>query len=171
MAFQQLGSDREPARAPAAAGVGRGTRHCHASTHRAGRARRGLRRCLRVTRNRGRRGRRPRIGRMSAEPTPESQVPVVQAAPAPAPADAPGAVVVARGLTYALIAIAALSLILSGVLWQKLSNIQEQLARQSREAGSNAIEARTIAKQAQELARETAARQAVLDTRLAEVAL
>ncbi|HUR87837.1 MAG TPA: uroporphyrinogen-III C-methyltransferase [Ramlibacter sp.] len=72
---------------------------------------------------------------------------------------------------YALIVIASLALISSGFLWQKLSNIQEQLARQSQEAGNNAVEARTLARQAQELARETAARQAVLDTRLAEVAL
>jgi uroporphyrin-3 C-methyltransferase len=105
---------------------------------------------------------------MSSEPTTDSQVPALEAAPAPA---APGAVVVARGLMYALIGLAALALVTSGLLWQKLSNIQEQLARQSQEAGTTAVEARTIAKQAQELARDTAARQAVLDTRLAEVAL
>ena len=104
---------------------------------------------------------------MSSEPVAENEAP---AAP-PDNTSAPGAVVVARGLMYALIIIAALALVLSGLLWQKLSNIQEQLARQSQEAGSNAIEAKTIAKQAQELARDNAARQAVLDTRLAEVAL
>jgi uroporphyrin-3 C-methyltransferase len=104
---------------------------------------------------------------MSSEPGQEVVVPTEPSQQAAAP----GAVVVARGLMYALIGIAALALVLSGVLWQKLSNIQEQLARQSQESGTNAIEARTIAKQAQELARETAARQAVLDTRLAEVAL
>jgi uroporphyrin-3 C-methyltransferase len=99
---------------------------------------------------------------------------VVEPAPvAAAAADtgAPGAVVVARGLMYALLLIAVGALAASGLLWQKLSNIEEQLARQSQEAGSNAIEARTIARQAQELARDIAARQAVLDTRLAEVAL
>lgn len=113
---------------------------------------------------------------MSSEPTgqPLTSSDVVEAAPpaaAPAITDAPGAVVVARGLMYALIVIAVLALIASGMLWQRLSAIQEQLARQSQEAGGNAIEARTLAKQAQELARDTAARQAVLDTRLAEVAL
>jgi len=110
---------------------------------------------------------------MSSEPADPSDAPLVEA-PVPAAAEsapAPGAVVVARGLMYALIVIAALALILSGLLWQKLSNIQEQLARQSQEAGNNAVEAKTIAKQAQELARDNAARQAVLDTRLAEVAL
>lgn len=105
---------------------------------------------------------------MSSEPGQEIVAPPP---PPPQAGAAPGAVVVARGLMYALIVIAALALVTSGLLWQKLSNIQEQLARQSQESGNNAVEARTIAKQAQELARETAARQAVLDTRLAEVAL
>nr|WP_227820540.1 uroporphyrinogen-III C-methyltransferase [Ramlibacter tataouinensis] len=72
---------------------------------------------------------------------------------------------------YGLIVVAAVSLVASGMLWQKLSNIQEQLARQSQDAGNNAVEARAVARQAQELARETASRQTVLDTRLGEVAL
>jgi uroporphyrin-III C-methyltransferase len=108
---------------------------------------------------------------MSSEPEDPilapSQAPVAQAGNSPAP----GAVVVPRALMVALIAVAAVSLVASGMLWQKLSNIQEQLARQSQESGNNAVEARTIAKQAQELARDTAARQAVLDQRLSEVAL
>ena len=105
-----------------------------------------------------------------------SRVPAPEAEPVASPAtpgetNAPGAVVVPRALVYALIAVAAVSLVASGMLWQKLSNIQEQLARQSQDAGSNAIEARTLARQAQDTARETAARQALLDTRLDEVAL
>ena len=72
---------------------------------------------------------------------------------------------------YLFLALAALALALSAMLWQKLSTIQEQLARQSQEAGGNAIEARALARQAQEVARETAARQALTDTRLSEVAL
>ncbi|WP_138516601.1 uroporphyrinogen-III C-methyltransferase [Rhodoferax bucti] len=59
----------------------------------------------------------------------------------------------------------------SGLLWQKLGNIQEQLARQTAESGSQAGEARATAKQAQELAIETAAKLAVLEARLSEVAL
>jgi uroporphyrin-3 C-methyltransferase len=59
----------------------------------------------------------------------------------------------------------------SGLLWNRLSDIQEQLARQSADSGAVAIEARTLARQAQELARETSARQAVTDSKLAEVAL
>lgn len=102
---------------------------------------------------------------MSSEP----QDPIVESSPAPVAGA--GAAVVPRALVYVLIVIAIASLVLSGMLWQRLSNIQEQLARQSQESGNNATEARLMAKQAQELARDTAARQAVLDTRLSEVAL
>lgn len=101
---------------------------------------------------------------MSSEP----QEPVTQPA---GEARAPGAITLPRALMYVLIVIAAVSLVLSGMLWQKLSNIQEQLARQSQESGNTATEARVLARQAQEIARETAARQAVLDQRLSEVAL
>ena len=59
----------------------------------------------------------------------------------------------------------------SAVLWQKLNHIQEQLARQSADTGAHATEARTIARQAEELARETAARLTVAETRVSEVAL
>jgi uroporphyrin-3 C-methyltransferase len=113
---------------------------------------------------------------MSSEPNdptpPASQGPSQLPALEPvSSAAAPGAVVVPRALIYVLIAVALVSLGVSGMLWQRLSNIQEQLARQSQESGNTSIEARTLARQAQEIARDTAARQAVLDTRLAEVAL
>jgi uroporphyrin-3 C-methyltransferase len=72
---------------------------------------------------------------------------------------------------WAVAAVALLALAASVLLWQKLSTIQEQLARQSADAGSNAVEARAMARQAQELARDVAARQAVTDTRVSEVAL
>jgi uroporphyrin-III C-methyltransferase len=112
----------------------------------------------------------------AGQPLASSQVTAPEAEPAsaqgtPVESSAPGAVVVSRALMYALVIVAGVSLVASGLLWQKLSNIQEQLARQSHDAGNNAVEARAVAKQAQELARETAARQAVLDTRLGEVAL
>ena len=71
----------------------------------------------------------------------------------------------ALGVALLITAIATFS------LWQRLSNVQEQLARQSADSGAYAIEARAVAKEAQELARETAARQAVQDARLSEVAL
>ncbi|HYD74847.1 uroporphyrinogen-III C-methyltransferase [Ramlibacter sp.] len=76
-----------------------------------------------------------------------------------------------RAAIGVLAVVAAAGLVSSGLLWQKLSTIQEQLARQSADAGSHATEARALARQAQELARDVAARQAVQDTRLNEVAL
>lgn len=89
------------------------------------------------------------------------------AAPAP-PAPTPG-----RGgaVTLLLGAVAAAALVSSGMLWQKLSAIQEQLARQSADSGAQAIEARTMARQAEELVRETAARLSVAEARVSEVAL
>jgi uroporphyrin-III C-methyltransferase len=78
---------------------------------------------------------------------------------------------VSRGLIYFCLVLAALALAASAMLWQKLSNIQEQLARQSHESGNNAVEARALAKQAQEQVRETAARLAMTENKLGEVAL
>ena len=57
------------------------------------------------------------------------------------------------------------------LLWQKLSHIQEQLAKQSAEAGAQALDARTLARQAQELSRDAAARVALFEARLNEIAL
>jgi uroporphyrin-III C-methyltransferase len=105
----------------------------------------------------------------AGEPTPAAHVVTPDAAPAPAAGA--GRRPVARALVLVLGAIAVVALLLSGLLWQKLALIQEQLARQSADAGFNALEARSMARQAQDLARETAARQAVMDARLSEVAL
>ncbi len=68
-----------------------------------------------------------------------------------------------------VVAVVALSACV--LLWQKLNGIQEQLARQSADAGTTAATASTIAKQAQELALETAAKLAVTEARLSEVSL
>lgn len=95
-------------------------------------------------------------------------------AAAPAPSDAPGTAPASKVALYAMAALAAVAVAglgSSALLWQKLSTIQEQLARQSADAGTQAIEARTIALQAQEQARDTATRVTVAETRLNEVAL
>ena len=68
-------------------------------------------------------------------------------------------------------ALAVLGAVGSGSMWFKLSGIQEQLARQSADTGSQAVEARVTSKQAEELARETAARLAVTEAKLSEVSL
>ena len=72
---------------------------------------------------------------------------------------------------WSIAAVALIALLISGLLWQKLGSIQEQLARQSADSGALATEARASARQAQELAMETAAKLAVTEARLSEVSL
>ena len=77
-------------------------------------------------------------------------------------------VTLTRAAVLALAAVALVALAMSGLLWQKLSNIQEQLARQSADSGVQAMEARAMAKEAAELARETAGKLAVAQAKFAE---
>ncbi len=76
-----------------------------------------------------------------------------------------------RGLRRAVWVLLALALASTALLWQKLENIQTQLARQSNEAGLNASQALVTARQAQDVAVEGSAKIALFDQRLAEVAL
>lgn len=71
-------------------------------------------------------------------------------------------------LTGLLAVVALLSTLL---LWQKVSNMQEMLARQSADAQTQSLEARALAKQAVDVAQQVAARAAVFEARLSEVAL
>ena len=66
--------------------------------------------------------------------------------------------------------LAAVGLVLSLMLWQKLGGMQEQLARQSSDAGTQSVEARTLARQAEEGVRDMAGKVAALDARVAELA-
>jgi uroporphyrin-III C-methyltransferase len=108
----------------------------------------------------------------SSPPPVQGQVPALDVEPqAPDVAPVSGEVRIVRGVMYLFLAVSAAALILCGLLWQKLSNVQEQLARQSQDAGANSIEARTLAKQAQEMARDAVARQTLTESRLNEVSL
>ena len=78
---------------------------------------------------------------------------------------------VPRSLAIAVALLAAGGLLTSGLLWQKLGNIQEELARRSIDSGAQAIEARTLAKSAQESTRDLSARLALQETRISEVSL
>ncbi|MDD2178830.1 uroporphyrinogen-III C-methyltransferase [Acidovorax sp. D2M1] len=93
--------------------------------------------------------------------------------PAPSPATPAAATSAGRSgaMTLLLGTVAVAALVSSGLLWQKLSAIQEQLARQSADSGALAIEARTMARQAEEQVRDTAARLSVAEARVSEVAL
>ena len=67
--------------------------------------------------------------------------------------------------------LAAGGLLASGLLWQKVSNMQEELARRSTDSGAQAIEARTLARAAQDGMRELTARLALQENRISEVSL
>ena len=90
--------------------------------------------------------------------------------PATAPVLAPVARV-SKAWLWVLIGVCLCALAMSALLWWKLQDIQETLARQSADSGSVSVEARASAKQAQELSRDTAARLALNETRWSEVAL
>lgn len=74
-------------------------------------------------------------------------------------------------LLWAALALAVLALTLSALLWQRLGRMQEQLARQSQDAGQQSLEAKAWAKQAQDTVKDNAARLTLIEGRLGEVAL
>ena len=78
---------------------------------------------------------------------------------------------ISRWLLAVVGAVAVVALAMSVLLWEKLSRIQEQLARQSADTGLQALEAKTWAKQAQETVQESTARVSLMEARLSEVAL
>jgi uroporphyrin-3 C-methyltransferase len=104
------------------------------------------------------------------EPLPE---PALRApVPAALPVGHSAAAVLLSRLAFGLLAlVAVVALLMALALWQKVSGMQEQLARQSADALSQSLEARTLARQAQEVVRDTAARLALAETRVGEVAL
>ena len=68
-------------------------------------------------------------------------------------------------------ALAAGGLLGSALLWQKLDAIQQEVARRITDSSAQAMEARTLARQAQDSTRDVLARQALQETRLSEVSL
>lgn len=98
---------------------------------------------------------------LSSEPVP--------GVPASAPAAPLPATTAPRALVLFIALLVVLALAGTGLLWQKVHGMQESLARQSSDTQARALEARAAAREAQDLARETAARQAVSDAKLAEV--
>lgn len=76
-----------------------------------------------------------------------------------------------RAWASIVLALSSAALILVIVLWQKLSSIQEELARRSLDAGAQAVSARTLAQQAQDTVRDMSGRMSTLESRLNEVSL
>lgn len=99
--------------------------------------------------------------------TPPAAPPAVTAAPVSVPARArPG-----HGLALLGLGVGVAALVLVGLLWQRLSFTQEELARRARDVESQVVESRTLAEQSQALALEMQARLGVAEVRLSEVSL
>jgi uroporphyrin-III C-methyltransferase len=103
--------------------------------------------------------------------TPSDAMPAAQTTPVTTQAAQPLAKPVSSPWMFILIALCAGSLLVSGLLWSKLSRIQENLARQSLDASTQSVEAKVLAKSAQDAVRETAARQSVMEAKISEVSL
>jgi uroporphyrin-3 C-methyltransferase len=102
---------------------------------------------------------------MSTENTNDNMGPAVASPPQAAPSSR-------RPLTFWLpVLLAVLAVVFSGLLWEKLSRIQGQLARQSADAGQQSLEAKAWAKQAQDSVKDSASRMALVESRLGEAAL
>jgi uroporphyrin-III C-methyltransferase len=102
---------------------------------------------------------------MSTENTNDNMGPAVASPPQAAPTSR-------RPLTFWLpVLLAVLAVVFSGLLWEKLSRIQGQLARQSADAGQQSLEAKAWAKQAQDSVKDSASRMALVESRLGEAAL
>ena len=102
-----------------------------------------------------------------ASPAPEAVI-----APEPAAPPRPARLRPARGVQPGLVAawlVAAVGLTVSVLLWQKVPSMQESLARQSQDAGSQSVEARTPARQAEESARAMSGKVAALETKVVDM--
>lgn len=83
----------------------------------------------------------------------------------------------AQGPAWMRVAVLVLSVVAGGAGWQawqthkRVQGLEQELVRRQQDSQGQATEARVSARQAQELAREAAARVTLLDTRLSEVAL
>ncbi|MDO9073806.1 MAG: uroporphyrinogen-III C-methyltransferase [Rubrivivax sp.] len=70
-----------------------------------------------------------------------------------------------------LAALAAAALVLAWNTQQRVKSLEAELVKRQQDSGSQATEARTLARQAELTARETAAKQALLEVRVAETTL
>jgi len=94
-------------------------------------------------------------------------------APAAPPSPIPGAKPPAW-LPALAVGLAVLSLAALGLAWQgqaRLKELEQELVRRQASSQGEASEARSLARQSQDLTRDTAAKVALLEARLAEVAL
>jgi uroporphyrin-III C-methyltransferase len=110
----------------------------------------------------------------AVQPSDTNAAPPSEVMPLPAPALVAvqaRTVTLPRWLAITLIAACAASLLISYALWQKLSHIQDNLARQSADSLAQSVEARALANNAQDTAREAAGRIAVTEAKVGEVSV
>ena len=113
---------------------------------------------------------------MSELPSPLSAAPLAHEATAQALEATPDAFF-QQGPGWVRLAVLVLSVAAGGAGWlawqthKRVQGLEQELVRRQQDSQGQATEARVAAKQAQELAREAAARVTLLDTRLSEVAL
>ena len=77
----------------------------------------------------------------------------------------------APGWTWLSLLIGATGLGCSIMLWQKVDGMQEQLARQTADANTQAAHAATLARESQDLVRDATAKLSVMEMRVNEVSL
>ncbi|MDR2990574.1 MAG: uroporphyrinogen-III C-methyltransferase, partial [Burkholderiaceae bacterium] len=100
-------------------------------------------------------------------PTPESQAQAASRPVSVPPSDPPRHPTrVGLGLVALVGVIALVALLAVALLWQRVSDTQRQLARQSTDAGNRSVEARTLARQAADVSRENTANLAALQSRV-----
>lgn len=97
-------------------------------------------------------------------PTSSEQPPSAPGTPA-RPASGPSP------LAWIAMVLAAAGLGSSVLLWQKVGGMQEQLARQAADSGTQATEARALARESQDLVRDATGRLAVVEARIQDATL
>ena len=112
---------------------------------------------------------------MNDTPAPLEATPAEVPAPVVVPVVAPATLAghgrwIAIGAAL-LAAVAAAALVLAWNTQQRVKSLEAELVKRQQDSGSQATEARTLARQAESTARETAAKLALLDARVAETSM
>ena len=94
-----------------------------------------------------------------------AHAPAAPPAVAPAPSRAPWVI---GGIAAAL---AIVSLVVATQTWQRVQQFEQELVRRQQDSAGQATEARVLAKQAQDVSRDAAAKVALVEARIAESAL
>lgn len=102
-------------------------------------------------------------------------LPPPPAAPADAPAAPPPAAPTPSRAAWVFGAVAAalaiIGLVVATQTWQRVQQLEQELVRRQQDSANQATEARVLAKQAQDVSRDAAAKVALVEARIAESAL